>query len=233
MTSKLMPLSFSRLSTFESCPAKFDYLYVTKSVKDQDNEFTIYGTRVHEALESFGRALATSQSTAEAVSALEGADEDIKRHYGIVERIIGLGGTPHFEHQMALRRDKTPCDWFAPDVWIRGIADVLVVRDGVAWCIDWKTGKPKDNPTQLQLFAALVFAHFPDVNEVRTSFIWLNHDDATNAVYQRRMADHLWLALEPRFTRVQETVDLGVYPTKPSGLCRYCPAKSICGDARR
>lgn len=228
-----MPLSFSRLSTFESCPAKFDYLYVTKSVKDQDNEFTIYGTRVHEALESYGRALASSQSAAEAIGALEGADDDVRRHFGIVERIIGLGGAAYFEHQMALSRDKKPCDWFGADVWIRGIADVLVVRDSTAWCIDWKTGKPKDNPTQLQLFAALVFAHFPAVEEVRTSFVWLNHDDATNAVYQRRMADHLWLALEPRFSRVQDTVDLGVYPTKPSGLCRYCPAKSVCGDARR
>lgn len=233
MTNKLMPLSFSRLSTFESCPAKFDYLYVTKSVKDQDNEFTIYGTRVHEALESYGRALASSQSAAEAIGALEGADDDVRRHFGIVERIIGLGGAAYFEHQMALSRDKKPCDWFGADVWIRGIADVLVVRDSTAWCIDWKTGKPKDNPTQLQLFAALVFAHFPAVEEVRTSFVWLNHDDATNAVYQRRMADHLWLALEPRFSRVQDTVDLGVYPTKPSGLCRYCPAKSVCGDARR
>lgn len=233
MTSKLMPLSFSRLSTFESCPAKFDYLYVTKSVKDQDNEFTIYGTRVHEALENYGRARAASDDAAQAVSALEDIGDDVRKHFPIVDRVIGLGGSVFFEHQMALRRDKTPCDWFASDVWIRGIADVLVVNGNRAWCLDWKTGKPKENPTQLQLFAALVFAHFPEVTEVRTSFIWLNHDDATNAIYERRMADHLWLALEPRFSRVQDTVDLGVYPTKPSGLCRYCPARSVCGDARR
>lgn len=233
MTNKLMPLSFSRLSTFESCPAKFDYLYVTKSVKDQDNEFTIYGTRVHEALESYGRARAASDDAAKAVSALEDIGDDVRKHFPIVDRIVDLGGSIFFEHQMALRRDKTPCDWFGADVWIRGIADVLVVNGDRAWCLDWKTGKPKENPTQLQLFAALVFAHFPEVEEVRTSFIWLNHDDATNSIYRRPMADHLWLALEPRFSRVQDTVDLGVYPTKPSGLCRFCPARSVCGDARK
>lgn len=233
MTKKLMPLSFSRLGTFESCPAKFDYLYVTKSVKDQDNEFTIYGTRVHTALENYGRARVTSEDAARAVSESEDFGDDIRKHLSLVDKAVGLGGTAYFEHQMALTRDKKPCDWFGADVWLRGIADVLVVRGDTAWCLDWKTGKPKENPTQLQLFAALVFAHFPEVQEVRTSFIWLNHDDATNSIYKRAMEPHLWVALEPRFLRVQEVVDLGVYPTKPSGLCRYCPAKAVCPDARR
>lgn len=228
-----MPLSFSRLSTFESCPQKFDYLYVTKNIKDSDNEFTIYGTRVHDALERYGKAAAGSSDAAQAVIALEDATPDITKHYPLVDRIVQLGGTQLFEHQMAITRSKQPCDWFASDVWIRGIADVLVVNGVRAWCLDWKTGKPKDNPTQLQLFAALVFAHFPEVEEVKTSFIWLNHDDVTNATYQRRMVPHLWLSLEPRFVRVQDAVDLGVFVPKPSGLCRYCPAKTICSSARK
>jgi CRISPR/Cas system-associated exonuclease Cas4 (RecB family) len=232
MTTKLMPLSYSRLSTFESCPQKFDYLYVTKNIKDSDNEFTIYGTRVHDALETYGKAAATSSDAAQAVIALADATPDVTKHYPLVDRIIRLGGTQLFEHQMAINRSKQPCGWFASDVWIRGIADVLVVNGVRAWCLDWKTGKPKDNPTQLQLFAALVFAHYPEVQEVTTSFIWLNHDDVTNAVYKRSMESHLWLALEPRFVRVQDAVDGGVFKTKPSGLCPYCPAKGICADAR-
>jgi CRISPR/Cas system-associated exonuclease Cas4 (RecB family) len=232
MSKTLMPLSFSRLNTFETCPAKFDYLYVTKNVKDQDNEFTIYGTRVHDALERYGRAKVKSDAAAQAIGALDDATPDITKHYPIVDRIASLGGTQLFEQQMAIDGDKRPCDWFGPSVWIRGIADVLVVNGDRAWCLDWKTGKPKSDPTQLQLFAALVFAHYPAVNEVRTSFIWLNHDDATNATYSRAMESNLWLALGPRFERVQHTVDLGVFPARPSGLCRYCPAKHVCSSAR-
>jgi CRISPR/Cas system-associated exonuclease Cas4 (RecB family) len=234
MSEKLMPLSFSRLSTFESCPQKFDYLYVSKTTKDSDNEFTIYGTRVHEALEKYGRAR-TGTVADEAAAALDDPpplSDDLKKFAPLVDRILQQGGAHLFEHQLAITRAKAPCDWFAGDVWIRGIADVLVVDGARAWCIDWKTGKPKDNPTQLQLFAALIFAHFPEVQEVRTSFIWLNHDDVTNATYTRRMEPHLWLALEPRFDRVQEVVDLGVYKTKPSGLCKWCPARAICADGR-
>lgn len=226
----LMPLSFSRLSTFESCPQKFDYLYLSKTVKDSDNEFTIYGTRVHEALETYGKSGAGAAG--EATLSLDAVPEDVKKFTPLVDCILRQTGTHHFEYQLAINADKQPCDWFAPDVWIRGIADVLVV-DGVrAWCIDWKTGKPKSNPTQLQLFAALIFAHFPDVEEIRTSFVWLNHDDTTNSTFTRSMAPHLWMALEPRFRRVQDTVDLGVFETKPSGLCKWCPARSVCPSGR-
>lgn len=216
----LMPLSYSRLSTYENCPAKFDYLYVTKSVKDEDNEYTVYGSRVHESLEKAGR---------------DGTPlpDDLAKFHPLVERIISQPGRKEYERQMAIRRDKTPCDWFASDVWIRGIADVLILDGDRAWCLDWKTGKPRDNPTQLQLFAALIFAHYPEVAEVRTGYIWLHHNDITSTTYRKQHEPHLWLALEPRFARVQEAVDLGVYKTKPSGLCRFCPAKGLCPDARR
>jgi len=95
-----------------------------------------------------------------------------------------------------------------------------------------KTGKVKENPTQLQLFAAMVFWHFPEVQTVKTSFIWLKFDEVTNAKYERRFLGALWGALEPRFTKVQEIIDLGVFNTKPSGLCPWCAAKDICPDAR-
>ena len=94
------------------------------------------------------------------------------------------------------------------------------------------TGKVKDNPTQLQLFAAMVLWHYPEVQKVKTSFVWLAYNEVTNSHYERRFLGALWRALEPRFLRVQETIELGVFKTKPSGLCGWCPASQICPDAR-
>lgn len=133
---------------------------------------------------------------------------------------------------MAVNRNLEPVEWFASDVWIRSIADVLVVDGATAYCLDYKTGKVKENPTQLQLFAAMVFWHFPDVQTVKTSFIWLKFNETTNAKYERRFLGSLWQALEPRFSKVQEVIELGVFDTKPSGLCPWCAAKEICPDAR-
>jgi len=131
-----------------------------------------------------------------------------------------------------VNRSLQPTGWFDKDVWIRSIADVLIVNGGVAYCLDYKTGKVKDNPTQLQLFAAMVMWHFPEVQKVKTSFVWLKYDETTNATYERRFLEALWRAIEPRFTKVQDTIELGVYKTKPSGLCPWCAAKDICPDAR-
>lgn len=224
--SKVMPLSFSRLSTFEQCQAQFDYLYVSKRVSNESNEHSDYGDRVHKILEAKGRGeLDESTLSDEGKSTLD-------RWGPVVDKITSIAGDKYYEHQMAINKDLRPVGWFAPDVWIRSIADVLVVDGATAYCLDYKTGKVKENPTQLQLFAAMVMFHFPEVQTVKTSFIWLKFDEVTNAKYERRFLGALWSALQPRFNKVQETIDLGVFNAKPSGLCPWCSAKNICPDAR-
>jgi RecB family exonuclease len=233
--TQVMPLSFSRLSTFEQCPAQFDYLYVSKRVQSTSNEAADYGDRVHKVLEAYGNAIGQGQEAKEAAVALEDTDEarsTLKQWGGVVEKIMARPGTKLFEQQMSVNRQLQPVEWFAKDVWIRSIADVLVVDGDTAYCLDYKTGKVKDNPTQLQLFAAMVMWHYPEVNTVKTSFMWLRFNEMTNAKYERRFLGALWRGLEPRFDKVQEIIDLGVFNTKPSGLCPWCPAKAICPDAR-
>ena len=224
--TKVMPLSFSRLSTFEQCPAQFDYLYVSKRVQSTSNESADYGDRVHKVLEAYGNGTLDEQTLSE-----EGRST-LKQWGAVVDKITSRSGTKLYGHQMAVNRELKPVDWFASDVWIRSIADVLVVDGDTAYCLDYKTGKVKENPTQLQLFAAMVMWHFPEVNTVKTSFIWLKFNQTTNAKYERRFLDALWRGMEPRFDKVQEIIDLGVFNTKPSGLCPWCPAKAICPDAR-
>jgi hypothetical protein len=224
--TQVMPLSFSRLSTFETCEAQFDYLYVSKRVPNTSNEASEYGDRVHKLLEAKGRGVLDLDSlSAEGRKTLE-------QWGSVVDVIMKRPGEKLFEHQMAVNADLKPVDWFAKDVWIRSIADVLVVDGDTAYCLDYKTGKVKENPTQLQLFAAMVFWHYPEVTKVKTSFIWLKFNETTNATYERRFLDSMWRALRPRFDKVQDTIELGVFKTKPSGLCPWCAAKDICPDAR-
>lgn len=214
-----MALSFSRLNTFEQCARKFEYLYVTKQVVDQGSVHTEYGTRVHEALENVARGKA--EHTVESLP-----------FAGVLARILNQTGTHYYEHQMALNGDKQPCDWFATDVWVRSIADVLVINGDKAWIGDYKTGKVKDDPTQLQLFAYMVFAHFPDVDVVKTSYIWLLKGEVSTMTFTRKMMPHLWTSLGQRFARVQEAVDTGFFQPKPSPLCNWCAAKDICPDRK-
>lgn len=215
------PLSYSRLSTFENCQQQFDYLYVTKNVQVVESEAMAYGTRVHEALEMYAKSRDEKYLTRET-----------RKWKSLIDRLLEKKGTHLYEYQMALTPELEPCDWMAKDVWLRGIADVLVVDGDTAYCLDWKTGKVRDNPTQLQLFACMVFLHFPEVQTVKTAFVWLKFDQVTDMVYKRSMFDPMWRNLMQRFDYVQETIDLGVFEAKPSGLCRWCAARDICPYGR-
>ena len=216
----MIALSYSRLSCFEQCESKFNYLYVDKTVKDSDNEFTIYGTRVHEALENYGR---------------DGAPltPETEKHKGLIDLMLAKPGEKHFEYQMALDEYRMPCDWFSKSVWLRGIADVLIVGSDTAYVIDWKTGKVKDNPTQLKLFACMVMEHFPQVKWVKTAFVWLGHNDVTAQTFDRNDLKEMWDTLTPRMDAVQDAVRLGFFKSKPTGLCGWCPAKDICPDRKK
>lgn len=215
------PLSYSRLSTFENCQQQFDYLYVTKNVQVVESEAMAYGTRVHEALEMYAKSRDEKYLTRET-----------RKWKSLIDRLLEKKGTHLYEYQMALTPELEPCDWMAKDVWLRGIADVLVVDGDTAYCLDWKTGKVRDNPTQLQLFACMVFLHFPEVQTVKTAFVWLKFDQVTDMIYKRSMFDPMWRNLMQRFDYVQETIDLGVFEAKPSGLCRWCAARDICPYGR-
>jgi len=229
---KKMPISFSRLNTFEQCGQKFEYLYVLKSVQDLGSVHTEYGTRVHEGLELYGKALLQGGASAEAVEALEGEHSESAKWFSLVRKLVTRPGDKYFEHQMALNADKQPCEWFADDVWLRGIADVLIINGDTAYLFDWKTGKVKDDPSQMMIFALMTMTHFPQVQTVKTSFVWLAYGQSTSSVYTRRMLPNLWTALGPRFDKIQEAVELGVFEAKPSPLCKWCAAKDICPNAR-
>ena len=224
-----MPISYSRLSTFEQCGLKFEYLYVTKQVVDLGSEATNYGTRVHTALEIYGKALGEGDSKDTATDkALAGTNGEAVLWLPLVDKIHAQQGDKYYEYKMSITTDKKPCDWFATDVWLRSIADVLIVNRTQATILDWKSGKVRDNPSQMQIFAMMVMLHFPQVNTVKTSFVWLVYNQITNITFTRRMLDGLWTALSPRFDALQDAVDVGAFKAKPSALCNWCAAKDIC-----
>lgn len=215
------PLSYSRLTTFENCPLKFDYLHVTKSVKDEGSTHSEYGNRVHEQLEAYGKTGDPSV-----------LGDDTRKYARLVDRIRAQPGDKYFELKMAVDANGGPCDWFSEDVWIRAIADVLVVDGDTAFCLDWKTGKVRDDPTQLQLFACMVMFLYPEVNRVKTAFMWIKHNSSTQAEYTRDQLGSLWGKFERKFLRVQEAVDLGFFEPRPNPLCNWCPARKVCQYAK-
>ena len=208
---KLFTWSFSAMNDFDTCPAQYAAKRYYETTTSEDTEATIWGTLVHKAMEL---RLRDKQPLSSEFAAYE--------KYALA--IEKLGGEILCEQQVALTRELTPTDWFAPDVWCRGVFDVAV-RDGeTLYLFDYKTGKVKDNPLQMHIFAALASQVYSGVRKYRTRFLWLKHDHATGEDYTGYDVDKIWPKLIQKAGRMMEAWDEKVFNCNPSGLCRgWCP----------
>ena len=122
----------------------------------------------------------------------------------------------------------TPTDWWSDNAWLRSILDVLVLFKDKAIVMDWKTGKRRPDFTQLEMFALQVFSHFPHINRVLTSFVWLKDMKQDKRSYCRELSFEMQMDLNGRIDRIHQSLQNDDFPAKPSGLCRWCPCYEWC-----
>jgi hypothetical protein len=209
--------SYSKLKNFETCPKRYYAIDVAKDYKeDDDNESLKYGGMVHEALAN--RINTTHTPLPDTLKHLEPWAAKVLKVPG--DKIL-------VEQQMAIREDFKPTTWFGHDVWFRGIADVVKIIGPVAAAIDWKTGQIKEDGVQLALIAACVFAHHPQVQKIRTEFVWLKEDATTRADFTRADMVKVWAGVLPRVVTLRHAHETMNFPPKTGGLCkRFCVVES-------
>ena len=213
--------SFSAIKMYENCPKRYYHQRVTKEVQDTGGEASRYGERIHEFLEQRLVNDTALPPEAEKYEVLCQTIENMAR-----------GGELHAERQLTLTENLTPTSWFANDAWFRSILDVLIIKEDTAIVIDWKTGKRRPDFTQLEMFALQVWKHFPEIVRIKTTFVWLKEMKMDTEEYSREQSDELWQNLLGRINRIYESVEHENWPAKPSGLCRFCPAQSLCEYAQ-
>ncbi len=193
---------------------------VIKDIKDAGGEASIYGDRIHKFLE--GR-LKGSQLPQEM--------EQYEPLCAMVER-LATDGQLMIEQEMTLTENLTPTGWWDADAWLRSKLDVLVIKGNEAVVMDWKTGKRRVDFFQMQMFAAQVFKHFPEVQRVKTILVWLKTMEMDSESYNRVNINEVWAEIMKRIQRIHSSLEHDNWPAKPSGLCRYCPARHDCDYAR-
>ena len=155
--------SHSALKDFEGCQRRYYEIKVLKNYPFTETEATRYGNQVHEAIEFYIRD--SKPIPAEYAQFKDTVDAMLKK-----------SGRVLAEYEMALTKELKPCNWKAKDVWVRGIADILIVDDEnmTAWVGDWKTGNNKyPDRDQLVLMSLMVFAHFPHIRKVNSALLFI------------------------------------------------------------
>ena len=208
--------SYSSIKMYENCPKRYYHQRITKEVEDVGSAATIYGTRVHADLEE---RLANGKKLTEETS----------KHESLCSEILKTKSEVLVEQKMCLTKEFTPTTWMAKDAWFRSIVDVLLLNEKSATVMDWKTGKRRPDFMQLELFAMQVFFHYPKIEKVITSFVWLKELGTDTKVFKRdKDLQSIINKFLIKLKHIYTSVKTDNWIPKPSGLCRFCPCNNFC-----
>lgn len=230
----IFPQSHSSLSVFETCPRQYEAKYITREVKFQQSAAAAWGDRAHLALEAYVLSGGGTQMPTEMA---------MYQKYGdwLLNRAAKRGGQIQVERKTAVTRDLRSTSYGAKGeakAWIQGKIDITVLYPATreAEVFDWKTNeKVKNDATQLKLYNGFALSDYPDVDVVRSGYVWLKHDQISPPLISSRdEAKGIWSVFEHKYNQLRDAYVRGVFPPRPNGLCRqHCDVLSCPHNGRR
>lgn len=208
--------SHSSLKDYEGCARRYHAVKILKLYPFQETEATRYGTQLHLAAEEYVRD----------GKPLPPQFEFIK---GTLDALLAKPGRKLAEQKMALDEKLNPVGWFDKTVWVRGIADLLILDDDnlTAWVVDYKTGNNKyPDRDQLKLMSLMVFKHYPHIREVKSALLFVVKEDMVKHNMSIEEADAEWWKYRERVGRIGASMEADVWNPNRTPLCGWCPVKS-------
>ena len=214
----MKPHSPSSAKTFDTCRRKYRHERILGDVERLEaHPATIAGRKLHGQIEE--RIKHGTQMRGAGLTWVE-------------EKLLALeaggfhaGGT-HIESELLLGLDRKlrPCGFRYEDVWIRGIADMVVYAPTKTLVVDFKTGAHRPYWLQLEFYALCLLLKSEQVTECRAEFWWTKSKQVDSRVYTRRDIDTLKNTLSAKMLRIE--AEREHRPSPGSGLCKsYCGVK--------
>jgi RecB family exonuclease len=208
--------SHSSLKDYEGCARRYHEVKILKKYPFQETEATRYGTQLHLAAEEYVRD-----------------DKPLPPQFAFIQptldALLKKPGRKLAEQKMALDEDLCPVGWFDKKVWVRGIADLLILDDDnlTAWVVDYKTGNNKyPDREQLVLMSLMVFRHYPHIREVKSALLFVVKEDMVKHSMSVDEAEAEWWRYRERVGRIAASMEADVWNPTRTPLCGWCPVKS-------
>ena len=208
--------SHSGLKDFEGCARRYHEVKVLKNNPFTDTVHTLYGKQVHEAAEHYVRDNVPLPKEFEFVQPT-------------LDALKKKTGRKLCELEMGVKEALTPCDFKDPDVWARGVADLVIIDDDglKAKVVDYKTGNDRyPDIDQLILMSLMVFAHFPHVRQVNSALIFVVKNSIVTQTMTVEEKDFHWWRYRERVAKLAQCMDNDVWNPTQTPLCGWCQVKS-------
>lgn len=217
--------SYSSLKTFQQCPKKYYHLKVVKDIVDQGGEAANYGKLVHKSAEDYVR---------------DGTPipEKFKYMQSILDALIKIPGEKYCEIELGIAvRDGEfkACAFDAPDYWWHGIADLVIIDGALAWLVDYKTSKNAKyaDLKQLDLLAAAVFLHYPEVRKIKSALAFVVSKDFVKKDHVHTLTASYLEVMKPELERLEAALDNKVWNPISGPLCGFCPVSTCVHHRKR
>ena len=204
---KPRPWSHSALECHNNCPEQYHHKYVLKDLPPEAKSAEQdWGILVHKTFEDYLNSKPSDRKL----------PIDLMIHKPYLDRLLEIEGILFAERKVAIGLPFGPCGYFDKNVWWRGVIDVTVIEreDARAKIADYKTGKKKDDWTQLALNAVWVFLAHPEVNLINAQFYWTKDQTVTKKVWSRAELDSLVQMFTPKLLAYVHSFKNDVWPKK-------------------
>lgn len=209
--------SHSALDKFTSCPKQFYEENVIKRWPYVTSAEMQWGKDVHKHFEHY-------------LLYRTPLPVDLVTHQEFLDRFLALPGELAGEERIALDTNLRACAYFAKDVqvWYRGQVDARK-RDrasGTSHILDHKTGKVKNDYTQLKSFAMYEFLTQPQIHTVTAEYYWTQIKGANGETYHREQLPDIIRFFAAKLHPFADAFLTNTWTPRQSGLCNgWCPVK--------
>jgi len=224
--------TYSKLKSFETCALLYKHQEILKTPGTAPSGDAIdFGNAVHKALEdAINHALGRGGAPLIPM---------FKYLQFWVDWCVELPGDKYVEIKWAIDEHKAARPYFRSP-WYRLKSDFAQVDGPIGHLVDWKTGKRLDEPLQLWLGAACMFAQFEQLQTIVSKFVWLKdwpdreedwtqdvieRSSSTETIHRHQVPD-IWDSLNHRIDTLKSALDNDVFHPTPGRHCGYCRVQS-------
>jgi len=224
------PYSISKMGTFKTCSKMFKLKYIDKVKIESEPQLALYrGSYAHEILENkFDYNIPVELNhiftQEEADKVIEMVKEFRETELGQkTEKLINRADSI-LEEDFAFDKKLKFVDFWDKSAWMRGSADAFNVNLKQSILIDYKTGQDKSETEdfgyeQGMLYAVYMFIKYPDIQSVKSVFVFIEHGTKKEIFYTRSEFNSYIKHFYDKTKKIEKTE---IFKDEISALCSFC-----------
>lgn len=208
---KSLVFSFTMLNTYRNiCPHQAYRRYIKKDLPFVESEAMQFGNKVHSALEL-------------RVGGGKPLPQDMQQWERFAAPLAGAKAKA--EQKLGITKEGVTCGFFDDNVWFRGKVDITVINGTTAFLPDWKSGKPREDPFELETNAMLIKAKYPQLTKIVGCYIWLGPKggDRMGQQYDLSHTVDTFTYVQRIAADLEEDIRNNDFEKRKGGLCPWCP----------